>query len=57
MTWTNQTKNSATFTNEQFSHYLAYIQTDTPDYVLLGANSDEVLIWDQPTVWDNLTKN
>jgi hypothetical protein len=56
-TFTNTTKNTATFTNTDRSHNLAYILTDALDYVLLGASSDEVLIWDEPTSWSNLTKN
>jgi hypothetical protein len=53
----NQTKNSAIFTNQSLSHTLAYILTDALDFVLLGQNSDEVLIWDTPTEWSNLAKN
>jgi hypothetical protein len=55
--FTNQTKNSATFTNQSLSHTLAYILTDALDFVLLGADSDEVLVWDTPTSWANLAKN
>jgi hypothetical protein len=56
-TFTNQNKNSATFTNTNRSHNLGYILTDALDFVLLGASSDEVLIWDEPTSWSNLAKN
>ena len=56
-TFTNQTKNSATFANQSKSHNLAYILTDALDYVLLGQNSDEVLIWDEPTSWANQLKS
>ena len=55
--WTNTTKNTATFTNTNRSHNLGYILTDALDFVLLGASSDEVLIWDEPTSWANLAKN
>ena len=55
--FTNQTKNSATFTNTNRSHNLAYILTDALDFVLLGADSVEVLIWDTPTSWANLSKS
>jgi uncharacterized membrane-anchored protein len=57
-TFTNQTKNSVTLTNQTKSHNsIGYILTDALDYVLLGQNSDEVLIWDTPTEWSNLTKS
>jgi hypothetical protein len=55
--WTNTTKNTATFTNTNRSHNLGYILTDALDYVLLGASSDEVLIWDETTSWVNQSKN
>jgi len=54
---TNIVKNVATFKNQVLSHTLAYITTDTPDYVLLGASEDEVLIWDTPTIYKNLAKS
>lgn len=57
-TFTNTTKNTSTFTNIQNPHGLYYILTDTPDYVLVGNDEDEFLIWDDfVTSYKNLTKN
>jgi len=56
-TFTNTTKNIATFLDHPFSHTLAYITTDTPDYVLVGLSEDEVLLWDTPISYTNLIKS
>lgn len=54
---TNQTKNIVSFTNQSHSHGLAYILTDLLDFVLVGENEDEILIWDKPTYYKNLIKS
>lgn len=56
-TFTNTTKNTATFTNTKNSHGLYYILTDLLDYVLVGDDEDEFLIWDDFTSYKNLIKN
>lgn len=54
---TNETKNVETFTNTKSSHELYFILTDLSDYVLVGEDSDEILIWDEPTSYKNLIKS
>lgn len=56
-TATNQTKNVATFTNKDNSHGLFYILTDLLDYVMVGEDEDEFLIWDDFTSYKNIAKN
>lgn len=45
--WTTETKTGNT----------SYIQTDTPDFVLLGQNEDEFLVWEDMTSWTNVVKS
>ncbi len=57
-TFTNTSKSSnATFTNTQHSGSVFYITTDAPDYVLVGASSNEYLVWQDLISWTNTTKN
>ena len=57
MSWTKLTKNTTDYVNQVISGFLGYILTDSSDYVLLGSNSDEVLIFNSNTNWSNLTKH
>jgi len=53
----NTDKNVSTFANTENSHGLYYILTDLLDYVLVGDDEDEFLIWDDFTSYKNLIKN
>jgi hypothetical protein len=50
MSWNYQTKHSGGLTYQDKSGALAYILTDNSDYVLLGENEDQRLVWSDPAL-------
>jgi len=57
MTWTNTSKPSSSFSNMSKPGEVGFILTDALDYVLVGQDEDEFLIWSLGgTSYTNLTK-
>jgi hypothetical protein len=54
-TFTNTTKNSASWSNLGVSAYLGYILTDDTSKILVGEDEDLYLVWNTPTIATNLT--
>ncbi len=55
--YSNQAKNTASYSSQDKSDSLSYILTDALDYVLVGSSSDEFLIWRTGAVYAYQTKN
>lgn len=57
-TWTNQSKNSATYSNQSKSQSeIIYLVSEALDYYLVGSAEDETLIVQDIIQWTNQTKN
>jgi len=56
-TFTNQSKNTATFTNQFPEGGIWYLLTDALDLILVGSASDETLILAEASSFTNQTKN
>ena len=56
-TWGNSTKHSSSTLSPTKSGILIYLVTDTPDFVLVGQNSDEVLIAQAETAYTGPSKH
>lgn len=54
-TYTNTTKNSASWANLSLTAVLGYIATDDTSRILVGENEDLYLVWNTPTIATNLT--
>lgn len=45
MSWIFKSKNSSDLVFNEKNQTFGYITTDAPDYIMVGQNEDEFLIW------------
>ena len=55
--FTNQSKNSVTFTNANKSDDAIFLVSEAGDYYLIGSASDEILVTRDGAVFTNQSKN
>jgi hypothetical protein len=47
----------ANWTNTEKTDTYRFILTDDLSYILVGEDEGEILVYDTPTVWNNLAKS
>ena len=58
MSWTNITKNISSFVSQIKSDIFGYFfSNEDNSLILVGGDEDEILVFNEPTVWNNITKN